>query len=166
MKTRTPLKRKTPLKSKSGLKAKTPLKKRATGQIKPKKGGIKRLQKKLWEECKRITRLRYQNFDGTWNCFTCGAHLDVPVKCQTGHFIPSSICSTEMRYDLDNLRIQDYRCNINLSGNWVEYEKRLDAEKGEGFAKNLKKRNEVTKNKQYDSLWYIQKIEEYKNIQY
>lgn len=153
---RTPLKRKTPLRAK----------KRPVVKRKPKKRtkSLSLLKKRLWAECKRIIRLRYQKHNGTWDCFTCGANLDEPKKAQTGHFIPSSVCSTEMRYDLDNLRIQDYRCNINFSGNWPEYEKRLNQEMGEGFTDRLKKRNEETKGKQYDSIWYQNKIEEYKKI--
>lgn len=122
------------------------------------------LKQKLWNECKRIIRERYLRHDGTWNCFTCGAHLDIPAKAQTGHFIPSSVCSVEMRYDLDNLRVQCYRCNINLSGNWIEFEKRLNAEKGEGFTDKLKARNESTKGLQYDQLWYEMYLANYKEL--
>jgi hypothetical protein len=71
-----------------------------------------------------------------------------------------------MRYDLDNLRIQCFRCNINLSGNWVEYEKNLKKEKGEQFPEKLKLRNESTKGLSYRSDWYEQYINNYKNIQY
>lgn len=129
-----------------------------------KKKSIKTLKKKLWEECKRITRLRYQKHDGSWNCFTCGAHLDAPSKAQTGHFIPSSCCSTEMRYDLGNLRIQCYQCNINKSGNWPAFEKQLEIEMGEGYVEKLKARNESTKNEMYRADWYETYINNYKQI--
>lgn len=122
------------------------------------------LKDKLWRECKRIIRSRYGNKNGTWNCYTCGALLDEPRKAQTGHFIPSSICSTAMRYNLDNLRIQCYRCNINLSGNWPAYERNLDIEMGIGFADELKATNEQTKNMQYDSIWYEDTIDRYKKL--
>jgi hypothetical protein len=115
---------------------------------------ITKLKKLLWEECKRITRKRYGN-----TCYTCGTHVDVP---HTGHFIPSSICSTEMRYDLDNLRLQCFRCNIHLSGNWVAYEAHLIVEKGRKFPDLLKKRNEATKGGMFREEWYLQKIDEYK----
>lgn len=160
------LTRKTPLKAKKGLVAKKPLKKAGKRKNKPKKTqSISKLKKKLWEECKRIVRLRYQRHDGSWNCFTCGAYLDEPSKAQTGHFIPSSVCSTEMRYDLGNLRVQCYRCNINLSGNWIEYEKNLNKEMGEGYTERLKARNESTKGEKYGSDWYELYIENYKLIQ-
>jgi len=68
-----------------------------------------------------------------------------------------------MRYCLDNLRPQCWRCNINLSGNWPAYERHLIAD---GYdVQELKARNENTKGKQYDSLWYLAKIEEYKLIE-
>ncbi len=69
-----------------------------------------------------------------------------------------------MRYNLNNLRVQCYRCNINLSGNWIRYEEHLNAEMGEGFANQLKAENEGTKGQQYDSLWYQAQIEKYKEL--
>lgn len=67
-----------------------------------------------------------------------------------------------MRYSLDNLRPQCWRCNINLSGNWVAFEDHLKADGVNVEA--LKQRNRDTKGKQYDSLWYQAKIAEYKAI--
>lgn len=115
-----------------------------------------KLKKLLWEECKRITRARYGN-----TCYTCGTRVDAP---HTGHFIPSSICSAELRYDLDNLRTQCFRCNIHLSGNWPAFEAHLIVEKGREFPDELKKRNQETKGKQYDVLWYQAKLEAYKQL--
>ena len=139
-------------------------KKRPKKATKTKKPKITLLKKKLWAECKRIVRERYLLHIGGWDCYTCGNYLDEPVKAQTGHFIPSSVCSTEMRYDLNNLRVQCYRCNINLSGNWIEYEKHLNKEMGEGFTEKLKARNESTKGQKYDAEWYKMYIENYKLI--
>ena len=137
-------------------------KRKKVGKVaKPK---ITRLKKQLWEECKRIIRLRYQKHTGGWDCYTCGNHLDAPAKAQTGHFIPSSVCSTEMRYDLGNLRVQCYRCNINLSGNWIEYEKRLRKEMGEDYPEKLKARNESTKGQMYREDWYEMYLKNYKEI--
>ena len=155
---RSRLKRKTPLRAKK----QAPRRVKRTTQPKRRKPSIRLLKSKLWNECKRIIRTRYGNGDGTFSCYTCGAHLDEPRKAQTGHFIPSSICSVHMRYHLDNLKIQCYRCNINLSGNWIEYEKHL---KADGIDPDeLKKENEETKNRQYDRLWYEAKIAEYQQI--
>jgi DNA-directed RNA polymerase subunit N (RpoN/RPB10) len=161
---KTPLKRGTKQMKRTGFAAKTPVK----GHTKPRKRRTKTpLQKakdKLWDECKRITRLRYVKHDGSWDCFSCGKNIDEPGKAQTGHYIPSSTCSTEMRYDLDNLRVQCYNCNINKSGNWVEYEKHLNIEKGLGFTDSLKARNETTKGLSYRIDWYEMYIKNYREI--
>lgn len=118
------------------------------------------LKDKLWNECKRIIRARYANDDGTWNCFTCGRHIDAPHKAQTGHFIASSICGANLRYDLRNLRIQDYFCNINLGGNGAEYYKRLVETEGQEYVDQLFIDKQVSI--KTDTSWYLAKTEEYK----
>lgn len=142
---RTPLKRKTPLRAR-----KSPSKKK-------KRPSMRLLKDKLWRECKRIIRERHGN-----TCYTCGKKGLEGSNWQTGHYIPSSICSASMRYDLDNLRPQCYRCNINLSGNWPEYE--IHLQKDGIDPEELKQRNRLSTGKQYDSLWYESKIEEYRNL--
>lgn len=113
---------------------------------KGKKDPRKAQKKKLWELCKQITRKRYQNKDGTWNCYTCGRLIDEPFKAQTGHFIASSICGFGLRYDLRNLRIQDYFCNINLGGNGATYYKKMVEEVGQKAVDTLfKEKNEIQK---------------------
>lgn len=128
---------------------KTPIKRKS------KTDGAK-LKAKLWELCKQLTRKHYG-----FNCYTCGQNCEAP---HTGHFISSSVCSAELRYALDNLRPQCYRCNIHLSGNWLAYEQRLESDKGKEWVETLKKRNQETKGKQYDSIWYEQKIKEYQEL--
>lgn len=123
---------------------------------KTKKVTITSLKKKLWDECKRIIRARYGN-DGIYHCFTCDKLVEAP---HTGHIITSSTCSMEMRYSLDNLRPQCYSCNINKSGNWVEFKKRL----GDDYINNLIKRNDQTKGGDYGMWWVEKKLEEYKCI--
>lgn len=112
---------------------------------------------KLWKLCREIIILRH----GT-TCYTCGASGLHGSNLHIGHFISSSICSTELRYALDNLRPQDYRCNIHLSGNWLAYERHLKADCIDVEA--LKCRNEETKGLKYDELWYLNKIQEYEQI--
>lgn len=117
---RTPLKRKTPLR------AYTPLKGRRMhqDQRKPNKASKTRRKKtprqkaeeKLWELCKAIIRKKYQNFDGTWTCYTSGQRIDEPAKCQTGHGKPKGALPLQFQYDLRNLKPQCYNANINLGG--------------------------------------------------
>jgi hypothetical protein len=117
---------------------------------------ISKLKKQLWEECKRIVRARHGLI-----CYTCGAKCDHP---HTGHYLPSSVCSVEMRYSLDNLRPQCFRCNIHLSGNWPAYEAHLIIDHGRDFPEQLKQKNRETTGRQYDILWYTAKLEEYRNL--
>lgn len=128
---------------------KTPLKRKS-------KTDSAKLRAKLWELCKQLTRKNYG-----YNCYTCGQGCEAP---HTGHFISSSVCSGELRYSLDNLRPQCYRCNIHLSGNWLAYEQRLITDEGKDFVETLKKRNQETKNIKYDSIWYQEKIKKYQEL--
>lgn len=149
----------------SGFARKTtvPLKKRTTGQKTTKKrkvkSPLKKLKEQLWQLCREITIKR----DGS-DCYTCPSKALEGSNRQLGHFISSSICSTELRYDLNNLRIQCYSCNINKSGNWLAFENRLKQEHGEDFVIFLKVLNEKTKGLMYREAFYTDKIAEYKAI--
>lgn len=131
---------------------------------KKKPKSISKLKKELWELCKQITRKHYQLPNGTWSCYTTGILLDEPAKCHTGHFIAKSICSTELAYDLKNLRIQSYRANIHLSGDTLQFEDNLIRDHGREYVDELRQRNRNTKGKSYGVSWYMNKIEEYKEI--
>ena len=149
---KTSLLRKTPLKS-----GKTSLKRTRLNKVG--KSPLSKQKQKLWILCREIIRLKYGN-----TCYTCGKQGLEKGNWQTGHFITKSTCSAELAYSLENLRPQCYHCNINLSGNWVAFEKRLTAELGKNFVTNLKKRNEETKGRKYDIFWYGEKIKEYEEI--
>lgn len=166
--------KRTPLKAKKGfktltfeeavLRARTALRKANSTPkrrvSKKKVQSISKLKKQLWEECKRIIRKTYVKEDGTWECFTCGRRIDEPFKAQTGHFLPSSTCGAYLRYDLRNLRIQDYFCNINLGGNGAEYYKRLVQTCGQKYVDQLFLDKQKTI--KADTEWYLKKIEEYR----
>lgn len=128
---------------------KTPLRRKS-------KTPLAKLKDELWELCKQLTRREYG-----YDCYTCGTYIEYP---HTGHFITDSICSTELSYDLKNLRPQCYACNIHKSGNWVNFEAKLIREHGKEYVEELKVRNQKTKGLKYDELWYEAKIEEYKNL--
>lgn len=123
------------------------------------KSPLAKLKKALWDECRRITRTRHGN-----TCYTCGRTGLEGSNWQTGHFISSSICSVHLRYHLDNLRPQCYNCNINKSGNWIAYEAHLIVDHGRDFPETLKQLNRDTAGKQYDILYYQEKLEEYKKL--
>lgn len=115
---------------------------------------IGKLKRTLWQLCREIIIKQY----GT-TCFTCTKEGLQGSNLHTGHFIPSSVCSAALRYDLDNLRPQCYACNIWKSGNWIEYESHLIAD-GIDIAA-LKARNQATKGMQADRIFYNNKIAEY-----
>lgn len=123
---------------------------------------IKKLKIKLWELCKQIVRKTYIKEDGTWDCFTCDKHIDIPAKAQTGHFIPSSTCGAYLRYDLRNLRVQCYNCNINGGGQGAMYYKNLVEEKGQDYVDQIFQ--DKHKTIKADWVWFEAKISEYDTI--
>lgn len=128
-----------------------------------KKGEITKLKAILWKLCKQIIRKQYGNSDGTWNCYTSGQLMVLPKNVHTGHFIPSSLCSVELRYDLKNLRPQSYNDNINHSGNPHQFRRNLIANHGIEYVEELETRNEATRGKTYPKEWFQKKITQ--NIQ-
>lgn len=69
------------------------------------------VDEKIWEECKRIIRLRYDNV-----CYTCGAQGLEGVNWQTGHGKPKGALPVRYKYDLRNLRPQCLRDNLHYGG--------------------------------------------------
>lgn len=124
------------------------------------KSDLRKAKDELWQLCRKIVKKKHPHI-----CYTCGKTLiDGTQDFHTGHFISSSICSTFMRYYLDNLRPQCSGCNVWKSGNWLAFEKHLEQEMGDGFVAKLKKLNQETIGKKYDILWYKDKIKEYERI--
>ncbi len=121
------------------------------------KAPITKLKKQLWQLCRAIIIKRYGD-----TCYSCGALGLRASNLQVGHFIPSSVCSTESRYSLENLRPQCMVCNIHRSGNWPAYERHLLADGIDIEA--LKRRNEETKGEMYRADWYQTKIAAYAAI--
>jgi hypothetical protein len=150
------LKRRTPLRRTALKRSPTAPRRPVARRKAPKRTTITKLKKKLWELCKALTRLKYGN-----TCYTSGKTGLVGSDWHTGHYIHSSLCSVELRYDLKNLRPQSYDQNINKNGNTLEYRRRLIRDHGVEYVEELEQRNQATKGKQYDSLWYLAKIEEY-----
>lgn len=124
------------------------------------KSETRKVQDELWQECRRISLKRYLQKDETHRCFTC----DKPVEGsnrQLGHFIPNSVGGALLRYNLDNLRIQCYYCNINLGGNGSEFYRRLLKEKGQEYIDKLfQLKNQTVKALDH----YKQLLDEYKKL--
>lgn len=142
---------------KTPLKRKTPLRRGTKRLAKQRLDSIGKLKKQLWQLCRAIIISKYGS-----HCYTCPARELVGSNRHVGHFISSSVCSTELRYSLDNLRPQCYACNIHRSGNWPAFEAHL---KADGIdVEDLKRRNEKTKYRKYDVVWYRGKIAEYQAL--
>ena len=120
---------------------------------------VGKLKKKLWELCKQITRARYQNADGTWNCYTCNAHISDPRSAHTGHFIARASGGASLYYNLDGLRVQCPVCNLWRGGEGALYMHRLIKEIGqERVDELLALKNRIVK---ADSIFYQTLIDEY-----
>lgn len=117
---------------------------------------LKKIQTKLWKECRRIILGKYGN-----TCYTCGASNLEKGNCQVGHCIPSGACGAFLRYDLRNLRTQCYHCNINLGGNGAVYYRNLVQELGQEAVDELFKDKQKTV-KAIDH--YKKLLEEYSNL--
>lgn len=82
------------------------------GKLKKKsKQSVSLLQRKLWDECKRIIRIRYPNI-----CYTCGKQGLDGSNWHTGHLIAKASLGAYLKYDLRLLRPQCYTCNIHMGG--------------------------------------------------
>jgi hypothetical protein len=124
------------------------------------KSETRKIQDELWQECRRISLKRYEK-DGKHHCFTCGKEVD-GINKQLGHFIPNSVGGALLRYNLDNLRIQCYYCNINLGGNGSEFYRRLVIEKGQQYVDDLF----LLKQKTTNALDHYKKLlEEYNKLE-
>jgi hypothetical protein len=122
------------------------------------KSETRKIQDLLWQECRRITKSRYP---APHICFTCRKPIE-GSGCQLGHFIPNSVGGASLRYNLDNLRLQCYYCNINCGGQGAIFYRNLVEEKGQEFVDNLFK----LKQKSVNALdLYKKLLEEYKNIE-
>lgn len=128
---------------------------------KVKKLTIGQLQKKLWEECKRIIRDIYVRKDGTFICYTCDKKITALSDAHTAHFIPKSVCGAYLKYDLRNLRVCCMTCNVWLGGNGAEYYRRMVEREGQEYVDQLflDKQKSI---KAYDH--YLIQYEQYKKM--
>lgn len=95
-------------------------------------------------------------------CYTCQKGPLKGSNYQTGHFIPSSVGGGSLRYNLDNLRVQCYYCNINLGGNGSAFYNQLLNDKGQSYIDRLFQLKEL--HTDLDKKWLEAKIGEYEEI--
>jgi len=118
---------------------------------------ISLIQRKLWEECKRIIRARYKPI-----CYTCGATGLTGANFQTGHLFPKASLGAYLKYDLRVLRPQCFACNIHRGGEGALFIEYMRAEEGNAYVDKIIKDRQVSV-KAYD--WYVQLLEKYKQIE-
>lgn len=109
---------------------------------------ISRLQRKIWQECRRIALKTHQNALGQVDCYTCGATNLQGANRQLGHGPwPKASLGAFLKYDYKRvLRWQCARCNLFMGGMGAEFYKRLKEELGdEAFAQLEQDRNKSVK---------------------
>lgn len=80
------------------------------------------------------------------------------MDAHTAHFIPKSICGAYLKYDLRNLRVCCYRCNVWLTGNGTAYYKNMVEREGQEYVDQIFKDKQITC-KAYDK--YQEQLESY-----
>lgn len=117
---------------------------------------ITKWKKELWTLFSKYIRERDK-----YTCFTCGKHATGSAM-HAGHFITGATCSPLLYFDETNVHAQCYHCNINLSGNWVVYEKKMREKYGDKHVDGLKlRRTKEMGTKVYENF-YQEKIEKIK----
>ena len=126
---------------------------------KPKTKPVKRSKvvKDLDAIFSQYIRLKYANEYGEVECYTCGSKMNWK-EAQNGHFYSRARYTT--RWDEANCRIQDYRCNVALSGNYIVYTRNMLAEIGEESLDELENRSKSIKKMPTSLL--LEKIDYYK----
>lgn len=107
----------------------------------------KQLQTKIWQECKRIIRVRYPH-----DCYTCGAKNLTGSNLQTGHLIAKKYLPYQFKYDLRFLKPQCMTCNLRYGGMGAIYLFNLlnedDCYSPLDFIKEVKKEKQIQKENQ------------------
>ena len=127
---------------------------------------IGKAKKEFWRVFSVYIRMRDKGV-----CFTCGktipdyynryGDLKPGWKAgQAGHFVTAANCGLALYFHEQNVHCQCHHCNVNLSGNWLEYEKEMIARYGHEAVTEIKllKWEGNVKYKVFD---YVDKIEEY-----
>lgn len=116
---------------------------------------ISLIQKKIWEECRRI-----KNKESV-DCYTCGAKNLFGSNKQLGHMWAKASIGAVLKYELDILEWQCARCNIWGGGMGADFYKRKLSEIGKKRMNELESLRNVSV-KAYD--YYLELLEKYKQL--
>lgn len=120
------------------------------------KQSISKIQRELWEHCKRIIRAKYGN-----TCYTCGRGGLEGSNWHTGHLYAKASIGAYLKYDLRVLRPQCYFCNINCGGRGADFIENMRLIEGNAYVDAIiADKNKTVK--AYDH--YLKLLEEYKKI--
>lgn len=117
---------------------------------------ISRLQRKIWELCKQLTRKRYGNV-----CYTCGLTGLSGSNWHTGHMWAKASLGAYLKYDLRVLRPQCMTCNVWQGGRGADFYKKMLEEIGQQRMFDLEMDRQIIVNA-YDH--YLKIYEEYKKL--
>lgn len=80
--------------------------------VKPGAHGNSPAQKRLWRIVSEYVRQRdFKKYHG--KCVSCSKTLDSWQDGQAAHFKPWSVCNGSFKYNVDNLALSCYFCNMN-----------------------------------------------------
>lgn len=117
---------------------------------------ISKIQRKIWDHCKRIIRTKYGNV-----CYTCGAKNLEGSNWHTGHLLAKASLGAYLKYDLRVLRPQCYKCNIHHGGNGAIFIENMRKAEGNEYVNQILL--DRTKSvKAYD--FYLELLKQYETI--
>lgn len=140
-----------------------------------KKKSVAKLKKELWRVFSIYIRMRDAGI-----CFSCKkvipdyydrqGNVKPGWKAgQAGHFVTAANCGLALYFHEQNVHCQCHRCNVNLSGNWLEYERAMHDKYGKERTEEIKemKYKEQVKWSAADYeekiAYYKQKVKELEN---
>lgn len=117
---------------------------------------ISKIQRLIWEECKRIIKFMYGR-----SCYTCGKTNLGKYDRHTGHMFPKGAVGAYLKYDLRNLRPQCYHCNINCGGMGAVFIEKMRRIEGDAYVdKMIQDKQKIVK--AYD--FYVDLLIQYQKI--
>jgi hypothetical protein len=103
-----------------------------------KKKSLSKLKQDLWKVFSLYIKLKYSSDGEHVNCFTCDSILKIGTSnCQSGHYYTKKGYPA-LYFNENNVRVQCYHCNINLSGNTVIFGERLEGDIGYSGVQELR----------------------------
>lgn len=103
------------------------------------KQSISKIQRDIWEHCKRLIREKYGNI-----CYTCHRNNLTGSNWHTGHLLAKASLGAFLKYDLRILRPQCYNCNINLGGHGALFIENMRRIEGNEYVDQILKDRQVT----------------------